>query len=230
MAQRRADRASSTRCARELSAIKGGKLARTCDGADHHARRQRRDRRRPRASIGSGPTIARSRGRSRRGDRADRELRARRVATRAARCRACATALVAPIDRRRRATSPTRSPPSSAPCVAWGEPTRARPRRSRRGRPRAAARARAREAAARHATRSAFVAGSDGIDGPPPRDRPAPAGAYVDGTTWDAIARAGIDPRARARALRRRHRARRGRRAGRHRADRDQPRRRDDRR
>jgi hydroxypyruvate reductase len=35
--------------------------------------------------------------------------------------------------------------------------------------------------------RSAFVAGSDGIDGPPPHGRPAPAGAYVDATTWDAI-------------------------------------------
>jgi hydroxypyruvate reductase len=34
---------------------------------------------------------------------------------------------------------------------------------------------------------SAFVAGSDGIDGPPPKGRPAPAGAYVDGATWDAI-------------------------------------------
>jgi hydroxypyruvate reductase len=27
-----------------------------------------------------------------------------------------------------------------------------------------------------------------------PPSWPAPAGAYVDGTTWDAIARAGIDP------------------------------------
>lgn len=44
--------------------------------------------------------------------------------------------------------------------------------------------------------RSAFVAGSDGVDGPPPYGRPAPAGAYVDGTTWDAIAAAGIDPAA----------------------------------
>jgi glycerate 2-kinase len=35
--------------------------------------------------------------------------------------------------------------------------------------------------------RSAFCVGSDGIDGPPPAGRPAPAGAYVDGTTWEAI-------------------------------------------
>lgn len=42
--------------------------------------------------------------------------------------------------------------------------------------------------------RAALVAGTDGIDGPAPRDRAAPAGAFVDGTTWDAIVRAGIDP------------------------------------
>jgi len=39
----------------------------------------------------------------------------------------------------------------------------------------------------RGSDRSAFCIGSDGIDGPPPANRPAPAGAYVDGTTWDAI-------------------------------------------
>jgi glycerate 2-kinase len=35
--------------------------------------------------------------------------------------------------------------------------------------------------------RSAFCVGSDGIDGPAPAARAAPAGAYVDATTWDAI-------------------------------------------
>lgn len=45
----------------------------------------------------------------------------------------------------------------------------------------------------------AFVVGSDGVDGPPPASRPAPAGAYVDGTTWDAVGDA-----AAARALERR--------------------------
>ncbi|HSN26366.1 MAG TPA: DUF4147 domain-containing protein [Kofleriaceae bacterium] len=35
--------------------------------------------------------------------------------------------------------------------------------------------------------RGAFRVGSDGVDGPPPRGRSAPAGAYVDGTTWDSI-------------------------------------------
>jgi len=39
----------------------------------------------------------------------------------------------------------------------------------------------------RGSDRSAFCIGSDGIDGPPPRGRPAPAGAFVDGDTWDAI-------------------------------------------
>jgi glycerate 2-kinase len=46
--------------------------------------------------------------------------------------------------------------------------------------------------------RSAFVAGSDGIDGPSPR---IAAGAYVDGETWDAILAANFDP---DQALRRR--------------------------
>ncbi len=40
----------------------------------------------------------------------------------------------------------------------------------------------------------AMAIGSDGIDGPPPATRPAPAGAIVDGTTWDAIIAAGHDP------------------------------------
>jgi|HubBroStandDraft_6_1064221.scaffolds.fasta_scaffold53203_2 glycerate 2-kinase len=40
----------------------------------------------------------------------------------------------------------------------------------------------------------AFVAGSDGIDGPAPARRSAPAGAFVDHESWDKIAAAGIDP------------------------------------
>jgi hydroxypyruvate reductase len=39
--------------------------------------------------------------------------------------------------------------------------------------------------------RAALVVGSDGVDGPGPE---APAGAYVDGTTWDAIYARGVDP------------------------------------
>jgi hydroxypyruvate reductase len=48
----------------------------------------------------------------------------------------------------------------------------------------------------RGSERSALVVGTDGIDGPPPPDRPAPAGAWIDGATWDAIVAAGIDPAA----------------------------------
>jgi hydroxypyruvate reductase len=44
--------------------------------------------------------------------------------------------------------------------------------------------------------RSALVVGTDGVDGPPPHDRAAPAGAWVDGATWDAIVAAGHDPAA----------------------------------
>jgi len=44
--------------------------------------------------------------------------------------------------------------------------------------------------------RSALVAGTDGIDGPPPRHHPAPAGAFIDGTTWDRVVGAGLDPEA----------------------------------
>lgn len=38
---------------------------------------------------------------------------------------------------------------------------------------------------------SALIVGSDGIDGPGPN---APAGAFVDGTTWDAVYNRGVDP------------------------------------
>jgi hydroxypyruvate reductase len=44
--------------------------------------------------------------------------------------------------------------------------------------------------------RGALVVGTDGIDGPPPRGRPSPAGAWIDAQTWDAIAAAGCDPAA----------------------------------
>jgi hydroxypyruvate reductase len=70
--------------------------------------------------------------------------------------------------------------------IHWGEPTLTIPDDHGEG-------GRAQQLALELARRlrgtdqSAFVAGSDGIDGPPPANRPAPAGAYVDGTTWDAI-------------------------------------------
>jgi glycerate 2-kinase len=39
--------------------------------------------------------------------------------------------------------------------------------------------------------RAALVVGSDGIDGPGPN---APAGAFIDGATWDAVYARGVDP------------------------------------
>ncbi len=81
------------------------------------------------------------------------------------------------------------------PVVAWGEPTLELPADpGSGGRSQQLALELARLLAGTQ--RSAFVAGSDGVDGPPPTDRPAPAGAFVDGTTWSAITSAGIDPNA----------------------------------
>ncbi|MBX3160753.1 MAG: glycerate kinase [Deltaproteobacteria bacterium] len=80
-------------------------------------------------------------------------------------------------------------------CVAYGEPTLEVPAEHGEG-GRAQHLALLLARAFRSTARSAFVAGSDGVDGPPPRARPAPAGAYVDGSTWDAIVAAGIDPAA----------------------------------
>jgi glycerate-2-kinase len=70
--------------------------------------------------------------------------------------------------------------------IHWGEPTLTIPEDHGEG-------GRAQQLALELARRlrgtdqSAFVVGSDGIDGPPPKGRPAPAGAYVDGSTWNAI-------------------------------------------
>jgi hydroxypyruvate reductase len=81
------------------------------------------------------------------------------------------------------------------PVLAWGEPTIAvPPDHGEGGRAQQLALELAREL--RGTARVAFVIGSDGMDGPPPHGRPAPAGAFVDGTTWDAIVAAGIDPAA----------------------------------
>lgn len=80
-----------------------------------------------------------------------------------------------------------------APFVAHGEPTLIVPAdHGEGGRAQQLALMLAR--AFRGTTRAALVAGSDGIDGPRPRVRPAPAGAFVDGDTWEAIRAAGIDP------------------------------------
>jgi glycerate 2-kinase len=82
----------------------------------------------------------------------------------------------------------------AGPFVAWGEPTLRVPAdHGDGGRAQQLALALAR--LVRGTARALLVAGTDGVDGPPPRGgRPAPAGAFVDGGTWDAIARAGIDP------------------------------------
>lgn len=78
--------------------------------------------------------------------------------------------------------------------VAWGEPTLRVPGdRGDGGRAQQLALALAERI--RGTDRSFLVAGTDGVDGPPPRDgRPSPAGAFVDGTTWDALRAAGVDP------------------------------------
>ena len=79
-----------------------------------------------------------------------------------------------------------------APCIAWGEPTLHVPAdHGRGGRAQQLALVLAKQL--RGTPRVAFVAGTDGVDGPGPD---APAGAFVDGMTWDAIVRAGIDPEA----------------------------------
>ena len=77
--------------------------------------------------------------------------------------------------------------------VAWGEPTPRVPADHGTG-GRAQHLALALAKRLRGGERAAFVAGTDGIDGPPTPDRPSPAGAFVDGTTWDAIIAAGVDP------------------------------------
>jgi hydroxypyruvate reductase len=77
-----------------------------------------------------------------------------------------------------------------APLLAWGEPTVTLP-------PDHGVGGRATQLALtlafhlRNSTLSAFVAASDGRDGPTDA-----AGAFVDGTTWSAIAAAGLDPHA----------------------------------
>lgn len=77
--------------------------------------------------------------------------------------------------------------------VAWGEPTVVLPAdHGTGGRAQQLALALARRL--RGTARAALVAGSDGADGPAPPGRTAPAGAFVDGGTWDAVRAAGLDP------------------------------------
>lgn len=77
--------------------------------------------------------------------------------------------------------------------VAWGEPTlRVPDDHGEGGRAQQLALLFARALRGTHTI--AMVIGSDGVDGPPPEGRAAPAGAIVDGETWDAIVAAGHDP------------------------------------
>ena len=77
--------------------------------------------------------------------------------------------------------------------VAWGEPTLRVPADHGEG-GRAQQLALELAKALRGTNLIAMAIGSDGVDGPPPAGRAAPAGALVDGTTWDAIVAAGHDP------------------------------------
>ncbi len=184
----------------ELSAIKGGKLAARSKapvitlvvsdviGDD------------PRV-IGSGPTVTEP---PRNGDRAlvvapmasfgiavADALAARGIAVRRI-AEPIADDVAAVADRlaAEPGDGPERGAAQHGVVVAWGEPTLRVPEAHGTG-------GRAQQLAlelARHlrgTSRSAFVAGSDGRDGPTDA-----AGAYVDGTTWDAlVARAQRDPR-----------------------------------
>jgi hydroxypyruvate reductase len=173
----------------QLSAIKGGKLADMCDAPiDTLAISDV-----PVDSlyyIGSGPTISLRHPYSFKIVIANRDAFARVIAE----SLSCER-LREPIDLdvTEAADRCTNEGYWHRPLVAWGEPTlRVPPDHGEGGRAQQLALEIAKRVRGRD--RAALVAGSDGIDGPPPRDRPAPAGAYVDGGTWDGIARAGIDP------------------------------------
>jgi hydroxypyruvate reductase len=78
-------------------------------------------------------------------------------------------------------------------CVAWGEATVELPRdHGVGGRAQHLALLIARMIA--NTEISAFVVGTDGVDGQMPIGRDMPAGAYVDGRTWQAISDADINP------------------------------------
>ena len=81
---------------------------------------------------------------------------------------------------------------SKGPFVAYGEPTIRLPAgHGVGGRAQHLALELARQF--RGTDRSAFVAGTNDKDGPATKHRPSPAGAYVDGTTWDRLGGLGID-------------------------------------
>ena len=132
--------------------------------------------------VGSGPTIA-----GRPGDHARLVLPMRAFAE-AMRDALRLPLVEAPYTAHVDEVAATLAPP----CIAWGEPTLDVPADHGEG-------GRAQQLALLLARRfrgtahTALVMGTDGVDGPPPAHRPAPAGALVDGATWDAIGHAGID-------------------------------------
>lgn len=86
---------------------------------------------------------------------------------------------------------------TTSPTLMWGEPTMRVPaEHGEGGRMQQLALELARRIAG--TDRTAVALGTDGMDGPQPAERTWPAGAFVDGSTWDNIVEAGVDP---ARAL-----------------------------
>jgi glycerate 2-kinase len=169
----------------QLSAIKAGKLARasaapivTLAVSDVIGD--------PLAVIGSGPTIAAGRP-------ADHAVV---IAAMASAAQAAIPALAARGVAARMIAAPIAGDveavaigllATGGPLVAWGEPTLRVPAvHGAGGRAQQLALVLAR--GLRGSARTALVVGTDGIDGPPPPGRPAPAGAWIDGATWDAIA------------------------------------------
>ena len=80
----------------------------------------------------------------------------------------------------------------SPPAVMWGEPVVVvPPEHGEGGRMQHLALSAVRAFAG--LDRCLFAIGTDGQDGPPPAQRPTPAGAYIDGKTSDAMTRANVD-------------------------------------
>jgi glycerate 2-kinase len=174
---------------RQLSALKGGKLARMCEAPvatmaisdvyDDDI-----------AIIGSGPTIA-NRPDDRAAVIAPMQLFVREFARAFGVERVHEEPLRGSIEETGNAITRAWLHPLG-PHVGWGEPTVEIPtEHGEGGRAQQLALVLARTFAG--STIDAFVIGSDGIDGPAPRGRPAPAGAFVDGDTWKRMILAGID-------------------------------------
>jgi len=187
-----ADIHAINRLRRELSAIKGGKLARLSEApvatmaiSDVYDDDL--------AVIGSGPTIA---------NRADDRAAVIAPMSLFVRTFASALGVTDVIEEPLRgsvADAVTHlmaawNLDEHAGLLSWGEPTVALPApHGEGGRAQQLALALARELRGIWPV-DAFVIGSDGMDGPAPQGRPTPAGAFVGNDTWDTIASAGIDP------------------------------------